>query len=145
MEVEGLEEAINGYRELAQATQWKILSQATAAAGRKIAKRAKRNAPVGSVAKMAYDNSMLLAAGYGRTTVKAVRFRRRYDNVALVGIGPNKFAYYLSSFVEKGHAVRGGGFKPADPWLKPAISQTEKEAVQAFERKILLSVNKVLK
>ena len=144
MEIDGIEQAIEGFKSLGQGTQWAVLSQATAAGAREVAKQAKQNAPTGKEAHYAY-NGQFVAPGYAKSTVKAVRFRKKYQGVALVAVGPNLIGYYLTQFVERGHATRSGGFIPADPWLKPALDNKENDVLKAFVKKMDTAIDKAIK
>ena len=144
MRIDGIGEAVKKLEKLAAGTQWRALSQSTAAAARVVARKAKSNAPVGSVAHRGYTGA-LIAPGYSKSTVKAVRFRRKYNSVALVGVGPNKLGYYTAQFVEGGHKDRAGGSVPAKPWLKPALDSTESQLLSAFESKMKTFVNKAIR
>lgn len=135
---EGFKELDQKLRELADPKeQGKVLRAAAAAAGRKVAKQAKANIPVGTRAHTTYKGR-LVSPGFARRSIRVKTRLSRSKQSVSVKIGVKREAFYAAQFIELGTAKIA-----ARPWLRPALESNKEVAIQMFAKRLRERIHKV--
>lgn len=135
--IEGLKELTRKLAALSAMDQGKVIRNAGNAAGTVVVKRARATVPTGSVPHKTYKGRWVSPGFLSRSIKKSSRLSRD-KNAVFVSIGVKGEAFYGTQFLELGTSTQ-----PAQPWLRPALDDSKKQAIAIFREKILANIKKI--
>ncbi|WP_133164203.1 HK97-gp10 family putative phage morphogenesis protein [Solimonas fluminis] len=137
--LDGVAQLMRQLEELGLAANGKALRAAVRAGSRPVVKRAKQLIPEGADAHRTY-RGRLVTPGFAKRSIRTVTKLSRDKQKASVAIGVRAEAFYATQFVELGTSRQA-----PQPWLRPAMEQTQQEQLAALGDSLKKTIEKAAK
>lgn len=137
--LQGVAQLMRQLEELGLAANGKALRAAVRAGSQPVVKRAKQLIPEGVDAHRTY-RGRLVAPGFAKRSIRMVTKLSRDKQKASAAIGVRAEAFYATQFVELGTSRQA-----PQPWLRPAMEQTQQEQLTAVGASLKKTIDKAAK
>lgn len=137
--LEGVAELMNKLGELGRLEDGKALRNATRAAGKVVANRARELIPKGEEAHRTYKGR-LVGGGFSSRSIRYIASLSKDKQKATVVVGVRSEAFYAVQFVELGTSKM-----EKRPWLRPAFQSTIDQQQQALADHLRKTIEKIAK